>query len=69
MKPYKDLEKNSKIEEYEYDEHRITLRFKDGEEKNYTDSTVTFFDLKSLRTRADGGRGLDEYVKEIEDRL
>lgn len=68
MKPYKDLDGNSKIEAYEHDEHHITLRFKDGEERNYTNQIVTFFDLDSLRAKANQGRGLDEYVMEIESR-
>ncbi|TSD06300.1 MAG: hypothetical protein Greene07147_159 [Parcubacteria group bacterium Greene0714_7] len=66
MKPYKDLDKNSRIEAYEYDDHHITLHFKNGGERNYTDKIVTFFDLGSLKARADIGQGLDEYVKEIE---
>lgn len=67
MKPYKDFEQNSKIEAYEYDENSITLRFKNGEERDFTDKTVTLFDLKSLKARADTGRDLDEYVKKIEE--
>jgi len=68
MKKYKDLDKNSEIEAYEYDEHGMVVRFKKGEEIEYSSKTVEFFDLDCLRNRADSGRGLDEYIKEIEAR-
>lgn len=72
MRQYKDIDNNSEIEGYEYDNHRITLRFKGGDEKDYSDTatgtTISFFDLDSLKARADEGRGLDEYIKVIEER-
>ena len=69
MKEYKDLDKNSIVEAYEYDEHHITFRLKDGEEKNFTGKdNVSFFDLDSLKERSVAGRGLDEYIEEIESR-
>lgn len=68
MKKYEDLDNNSEIEAYKYDEHKITFRFKEVEERDYSDKTISFFDLDSLKARADLGRGLDEYIKEIEAR-
>lgn len=68
MKEYKDLENNSNIEAYTYDDHRFVVRLKNGEEKEYTEKMVTFFDLDCLKERANAGRGLDEYIRDIESR-
>lgn len=56
------------IEGYEYDDTRIIFRFKDGEEKDYSNQIISPFDLNVLKERSDSGRGLDECLKEIDSR-
>lgn len=66
MKPYKDLDNNSQIEQYRHDKDSITIRFKDGTERDCTMEKVGTFQIKKLKHLADSGRGLDAYIEELD---
>jgi len=66
MKKYKDLDNNSDIEAYEYDDTQFIIHFKDASER--IDEQLTSFEMNNLRRFADSGRGLDEYIKELDTR-
>lgn len=68
MKPYKDIDNNSEIEGYEYNDTGIRFHFKNNLEKEYTEKNITFFELDSLKARADSGRDLDEYIKKLDSK-
>ena len=66
MKIYKDLDNNSDIESYNYDDEGFVFWLKDGSKKKYTRATVTFYELDCLKARADTGRDLDHFMDRLE---
>ncbi len=62
MKPYKDSDKNSNIEAYEYGDDWIAICFKDKSEYKYTTSRVRFNVLNQMKLLADRGDGLNAFI-------
>ncbi len=62
MKQYKDTDNDSNIEAYEYGDNWITIRFKDDSEYDYSNETVSQYELNQMKLLADEGDGLNAFI-------
>jgi hypothetical protein len=64
MKPYKDLDKDSNILEYEERDDRITVKFKNGEFSNYEYTYISAgrVAIEEMKRLARCGDGLNSFI-------
>jgi hypothetical protein len=62
MKRYKDLNNDSGISAYEYNETSIRVQFKTGEIYEYPESIIGARHLNIMKSLADSGDDLNAYI-------
>jgi hypothetical protein len=62
MKPYKDLNNDSGISAYEYNDTSIFIQFKTGKIYEYQESKIGASHLNIMKHLADTGNGLNAYI-------
>ncbi|MFM2368099.1 MAG: hypothetical protein RL619_395 [Bacteroidota bacterium] len=66
MKKYKNLHGDSGILSYEYDDYSITIQFK-TKIYIYNISKIGSYHLQNMKSLADKGYGLNEYINRNQD--
>lgn len=62
MKAYKDINGDSGIAAYEYNEKSILVQFKTGKIYEYPESNIGVAHLSMMKRLADSGDGLNAYI-------
>jgi hypothetical protein len=62
MQPYKNLDGNSGVSDYQIGEDRITVRFTDGNEYLYTYTSAGSINIEKMKELAISGRGLNGFI-------
>ncbi len=62
MKPYKDVDGDSGVLAYDYDQETIRVQFKHGGTYTYRSSKIGVTHLSTMKRLADSGDGLNAYI-------
>jgi hypothetical protein len=64
MKPYKDIDNDSGVSAYEYEEGWIHIKFSDGKNYEYKAEKIGSHHICAMQKLADSGEGLNAYINE-----
>lgn len=67
MKTYANINKDSGIAAYDYDDDWIRIRFKDGGTYEYHEYKIGYVHLATMKRLADSGHGLNSYINKNQD--
>ncbi|WP_306601545.1 hypothetical protein [Geothrix sp. 21YS21S-2] len=62
MTPYADGSGESAIQAYELGEGQLTVKFKDGRVRLYTNASAGAFNIQQMQVLASAGRGLGTFI-------
>lgn len=62
MNTYRDINGDSGISAYDYDDDWIQVKFKDGKTYEYQASKIGHAHINAMKAHADAGDGLNSYI-------
>ncbi|MGE5559672.1 MAG: hypothetical protein ACM3XN_01275 [Chloroflexota bacterium] len=65
MRPYRDVNGDSGVEAYDYDEDSIRVRFKTGATYEYTYASAGRAHIEAMKRLADAGNGLNAFINQF----